>query len=133
MNHTAIAAAADRIARAWETHTPCDPVRDLLPETDLSSAYAIQDHNTRRWEAAGRRICGRKIGLTSVAIQTQLGVDQPDYGMLWADTCFTDAEPVPLSRILQPRAEGEIAFVLDRDLDREGLVITDVISAISRH
>jgi 2-keto-4-pentenoate hydratase len=126
-----VVAAADRLLHAWETKAPCAPLRDLLAADDIDGAYAVQDHNTRRWEQAGRRICGRKIGLTSIAVQKQLGVDQPDYGMLWADTAYADTEPVALGRVLQPRAEGEIAFVLGRDLDREALVITDVIAAIA--
>jgi 2-keto-4-pentenoate hydratase len=124
-------AAADRLARAWDTKTACPPLRDLLHAGDIDAAYKVQDHNTKRWEHAGRRVCGRKIGLTSHAVQAQLGVDQPDYGMLWADTCYADTEPVALGRILQPRAEGEIAFVMGRALDREALVITDVIGAIA--
>ena len=126
-----VVAAADRLARAWEARVPCAPLRDLLPADDIDAAYAVQDLNTKRWEQAGRRVCGRKIGLTSVAVQTQLGVNQPDYGMLWADTAYADAEPVALGRVLQPKAEGEVAFVLGRDLDRDALVITDVIAAIA--
>ena len=122
--------AADRLEEAWKTHTPCAHLRDLLPPGDITAAYAVQEHNTRRWLSLGRRICGRKIGLTSKAVQTQLGVDQPDYGMLWADTCYTDSEPVDLSRVLQPKAEGEIALVMGRDLDREGITVADLIAAV---
>lgn len=121
--------AADRLNQAWVSKTPCNNLRDLLSPQDIPSAYAVQEHNTLRWLAQGRRICGRKIGLTSKAVQTQLGVDQPDYGMLWADTCYADSEPVALSRVMQPKAEGEIAVVLGRDLDREHLVLTDVLAA----
>lgn len=124
-------AAADRLYQAWSSKTACRNLRDLLPEDDVKTAYAVQEHNTERWELEGRRICGRKIGLTSRAVQAQLGVDQPDYGMLWADTGYSDAEPVPLSRVQQPRAEGEIAFVLGRDLSREHIVLPDVISSIA--
>ena len=126
----AIGAAAARLLQAHETATPCAPVRDLLPEGDLEAAYAAQQINTMYWLEAGRRLVGRKIGLTSHAVQRQLGVDQPDYGMLFADMSFADAEPIPVSRTLQPKAEGEIAFVIGRDLDGEQLVLPEVIAAI---
>lgn len=125
-----IAAAADRLLAAWDSGVPCPPVRDLFQEQDAATAYAIQDVNTRRWEQAGRRIVGRKVGLTSRAVQQQLGVDTPDYGQLWADTCYSDSEPVPLRRVLQPRAEGEVALVLGRDLNRQHIVLTDVLHAV---
>ena len=126
-----IASAANRLWAAHETATPCDPVRDLLDPADVEVAYAVQARNTTRWLGDGRRAVGRKIGLTSRAIQAQLGVDQPDYGVLWADTCFSDAEPIPWSRLMHPRAEGEVAFVLDRDLDGDALVLPDLLDAIA--
>jgi 2-keto-4-pentenoate hydratase len=125
-----VAAAADRLLAAWDSGVPCPPLRDLFHEQDATAGYAIQDLNTRRWEQDGRRIVGRKIGLTSRAVQAQLGVDTPDYGQLWADAAYADSEPIPLRKVLQPRAEGEIALVLGRDLDREHLVLPDLLSAI---
>jgi 2-keto-4-pentenoate hydratase len=71
--------------------------------------------------AEGRRVVGKKIGLTSQAVQQQLGVDQPDYGVLFADMEFLSGSEVPASRLIQPKAEGEIAFVVGRDLDGESL------------
>ncbi|MCA0240936.1 MAG: fumarylacetoacetate hydrolase family protein [Proteobacteria bacterium] len=106
-----------------------DPVRERLPANDVAAAYAVQDANTRRWVAEGRRIAGRKIGLTSLAVQKQLGVDQPDFGMLFADMAYADGEDVPWSRLHQPKCEAEVALVLEHDLDREGLTIADVIRA----
>ena len=127
----AITAAADRLLTAWETGVPCAPIRDLVDPGDVAAAYAIQDRNSRRWSEGGRRIVGRKIGLTSRAVQAQLGVDQPDYGLLWGDTGYADGEPVALDRVLQPKAEGEVAFVVGRDLARDQLGLTDVIGAIA--
>ena len=106
-----------------------DPVRERLPANDVAAAYAVQDANTRRWVAEGRRIVGRKIGLTSLAVQQQLGVDQPDFGMLFADMAYADGEDLPWSRLHQPKCEAEVALVLEHDLDREGLTIADVIRA----
>lgn len=126
----AIEAAAARLRQAHDTGTPCRNLRDLLDGGDVGAGYAVQELNTALWQAQGRRVVGRKIGLTSRAVQRQLGVDQPDYGILWADRAFADSEPIPLHLAMQPRAEGEIAFVLGRDLAREGLVSTDVVAAI---
>src|SRR5262249_24094104 len=69
----------------------------------------------------GRRIVGRKIGLTSKAVQQQLGVDQPDYGVLFDDMELLDGCEFDATRLIQPKAEGEIAFVVGRDLDDEML------------
>lgn len=123
--------AAERLWQAEHSRTPCRNLRDLLAEGDVASAYAVQDRNTVRWERSGRRSVGRKIGLTSRAVQAQLGVSQPDYGVLWADTSYADAEPVALSRVLQPKAEGEIALVVGRDLVHEHLTVADLVASIA--
>lgn len=122
-----LSAIAARLRSAYGTEA-IPPVRDELE--DVAGAYAVQDINTRQWISENRRLCGRKIGLTSVAVQRQLGVDEPDYGMLFADMCVLDGECVDLSLLLQPKLEGEIAFVLGRDLKGPDLVISDVISAV---
>jgi 2-keto-4-pentenoate hydratase len=120
---------ASALIDAARTRTPRAPVKDLLPPGDVAAAYRVQARVTERAIAAGRRIVGRKIGLTSVAVQKQLGVDQPDFGMLFDDMAFADGEPIPSSRLLQPKVEAEVAIVLERDLDRDGLMLTDVIAA----
>lgn len=107
---------------------PVAPVRDRIP--DVQAAYRVQEANTRTWLDEGRALRGRKIGLTSPAVQRQLGVHEPDYGMLFADMCVLDGDIVALGALLQPKVEAEIAFVLGRGLAREGLQITDVISAV---
>jgi len=120
--------AADRLFAAAEG-LPCDPVRDLLPAGDLDAAYAVQDINTERALAAGRRLVGRKIGLTAPAVQRQLGVDQPDFGMLFADMAAGEGLPIAPNRVMQPKIEAEIALILDRDLDHEFPTVADVIRA----
>lgn len=96
------------------------PLRDGLGPVDVDGAYAVQTINTRFWEAQGRRIVGRKAGLTAKAVQTQLGVDQPDFGVLFDDMAIADGGRLDPARALQPKAEAEIAFVLGRDLpDRD--------------
>lgn len=106
------------------------PLRELVESADISLAYQIQQENHLRWSEEGRITIGRKIGLTSKAVQTQLGVDQPDYGMVYADTCYGSGAQLSVSKFLQPKIEAEIAFVLKSDLDSESLTIVDIINAI---
>ena len=105
-------------------------MRELLPEGALDRAYAAQEINTKRWLAAGRAPRGRKIGLTSLAVQKQLGVDQPDYGMLFDDMAIPDGWEIGRKQLIQPKVEAEIAFVLGSDLDHERLTMADVIRAV---
>jgi len=93
------------------------PLRDGLEPTDGPGAYAVQLINTQHWMAMGRRIVGRKIGLTSKAVQTQLGVDQPDFGVLFEDMSIPTGGVLHAAKVLQPKAEAEIALVLARDVD----------------
>ncbi|MGZ4804998.1 MAG: 2-keto-4-pentenoate hydratase [Ilumatobacteraceae bacterium] len=123
-------AAADRLDEAATSHEPTTPVRDLLGETDIVAAYAVQEELTRRRLARGARVVGRKIGLTSRAVQQQLGVDQPDFGVLFDDMAYGDGDTVPFDRLLQPKIEAEIAFVLAEDLDGEHLDLARVRGAV---
>jgi 2-keto-4-pentenoate hydratase len=123
--------AAAAIRRAYETGQPCAPIAPLLPEKDIAAAYAAQEINTKLWAEKGRRLVGRKIGLTSRAVQSQLGVNQPDYGMLFADMGFVDGDDIPIAQVLQPRIEAEVAFVLERDLRRERHTAADLIDAVA--
>ena len=125
----AVQAVADDLHRVHAAGGSIEPVRTRLPEGDVGAAYAVQEANTRRWIAEGRRLVGRKIGLTSLAVQKQLGVDQPDFGMLFADMAYADGEEVPWARLHQPKCEAEVALVLERDLDGDGLTMADVLRA----
>ncbi|BCX75800.1 MAG: 2-keto-4-pentenoate hydratase [Pseudomonadales bacterium RIFCSPHIGHO2_12_FULL_40_16] len=121
---------ADFLHEAALSGTAIAPVRNLIGEMDLEAAYAVQEVNTQRALNAGRRLVGRKIGLTSVAVQKQLGVEQPDYGMLFADMARTEGEDISLNEVLQPKVEAEIAFVFGRDIDDEHLTVADLFRAI---
>ncbi|MFV6026853.1 2-keto-4-pentenoate hydratase [Streptomyces sp. NPDC056264] len=125
----AVASAAERLDTARLTGVPCDPVRDLLPPGDLAAAYAVQTVLGERRSAEGRRVTGWKIGLTSAAVQTQLGVDTPDFGRLTDDMAVPDGAEIPWGAVLQARAEAEVALVLDHDLTHERHTVADVIRA----
>jgi 2-keto-4-pentenoate hydratase len=125
-----VAAAAHRLRTAAATGVPCAPVRDLLGEHDVDLAYAVQRRLTGERLAEGARVTGRKIGLTSAAVQRQFGIDQPDFGVLFADMDVSGPGEVPSARLLQPRAEAEIAFVLGADLDADQLDLPAVRAAV---
>ncbi|MEU9187195.1 fumarylacetoacetate hydrolase family protein [Streptomyces sp. NPDC048484] len=119
--------AADELREAARTHTPCAPVRTFL--TGMEAAYAVQRANVERGTAAGRRIVGRKIGLTSPAVQTQLGVDQPDFGTLFADMAVPEGGQVAAGRLLRPKVEAEVALVLGAALPHRDCTVVDVLRA----
>lgn len=125
----AVAEAAAVLDRAARTGTPCPPVRTLLPEGDIDAAYAVQRLHVARGLAEGRRPVGRKIGLTSPAVQRQLGVDQPDFGVLFADMAVPEGLPVPTRRLLQPKVEAEVALVLAADLPHREPTVADLLRA----
>lgn len=121
---------ADSLFEAHRLGTTVPPIASQLDGGTADQAYEIQDINTRRWVEAGRRIVGRKIGLTSLAVQRQLGVDQPDYGILFDDMAVPDGWEIGRDRLIQPKAEAEIAFVLGRDLTEPRPTIADVLRAV---
>ena len=134
MNQQLVGAIADALWEAETLRQPCAPLRERILEAaaggdPVACAYAIQQHNARRRAEAGARLVGRKIGLTSTAVQQQLGVDSPDFGVLFADMAFGDGEPIPLARTLQPKVEAEFALVLERDLTHERHTFADLVSA----
>ncbi|MFJ9374920.1 2-keto-4-pentenoate hydratase [Streptomyces sp. NPDC101455] len=127
----AVAEAVVRLTRAARDRQPCAPVRDLLGATDIGLAYAVQQRVVADRIAAGARVVGRKIGLTSESVQRQVGVDRPDFGVLLADMDVSALPAVPSERLLQPRVEAEIAFVLAADLDQDELDIEQVRAAVA--
>ena len=122
------AEAARRLREAYGG-TPLEPLRGVLAPTDVAGGYAVQSINTRFWQAEGRRIAGRKIGLTAEAVQRQLGVDQPDFGVLFADMLVADGGRLAARRMIQPKAEAEVAIVMARDLANADATPEDVAEA----
>jgi 2-keto-4-pentenoate hydratase len=107
------------------------PLRDWLDPLDASGAYAVQEINTRFWQEQGRRIVGRKAGLTAEAVQKQLGVNQPDFGVLFEDMQVDDCGRLNPNKCLQPKAEAEIAFVLGANLPSDDTTPQDVAGAVA--
>lgn len=123
--------AAGRLIAAAASGEACAPVRDLIGSNDLDAAYAVQQAVTAERLARGARVVGRKIGLTSLAVQKQLGVDQPDFGFLFDDMAHPAGETVPIHAVLQPKVEAEVAFVLGKDLAEGSLDYAQVSDAIA--
>ncbi len=120
---------ATRLQEAEAFRRPIDPIAGDIGVGQVDVAYAVQSEVTRRGIANGRRLVGRKIGLTSKAVQQQLGVDQPDYGALFADMEVVTGEAIEVSQLIQPRVEAEIALVLGRDLCSPDLTFGELMRA----
>ncbi|HKQ81618.1 MAG TPA: fumarylacetoacetate hydrolase family protein [Steroidobacteraceae bacterium] len=120
--------AAQRLREAYGGK-PVAPLRDLLEPVDSAGAYAAQGINTKLWQAQGRKIVGRKIGLTAKAVQQQLGVDRPDFGVLFDDMQIEDGGTLLSKNVIQPKAEAEVALIMGRDLDKTNATADDVAAA----
>jgi 2-keto-4-pentenoate hydratase len=125
-------ALAARLQAAWEDRTPIPPASETGALATAEQAYATQRAWAQLRADAGEVTVGHKIGLTSPGMRAQMGVDEPDYGDLWASrqTPARDGEAiVPTAPFIQPRVEGELAFLLDRDLDGGAVTEADVHAA----
>jgi 2-keto-4-pentenoate hydratase len=130
VDQNAIEEAAAVLRIAAETGETCGPIREILgTESDIDAGYAVQEVNTKAAVDSGRRVSGRKIGVTSKAVMDQIGVDQPDFGTLFVDMEYGDGISIEPGRLLQPRAEGEVALVMEHDLDKGEHSFVDIINA----
>ena len=123
-------AAAQRLMTAASSGEYCSPVRDLLGTSDLQGAYAVQQMVAEQRIKQGATIVGRKIGLTSKAVQNQLGVNQPDFGLLFDTMRIEDGDSISFKHLTQPRIEAEIAFILKDDLPAGALQVSDLIESV---
>ena len=121
--------AAHRLREAQSTRVPCAPVRDLLDGMSVKDAYEVQSINIDIDVQSGACVVGWKAGLTAASVRQQLGVDAPDFGALLNTCGYGDNEPVPLSRLLQPKIEAEVGFVLEHDLPTRRVTAADVMRA----
>lgn len=121
-----------RLEQAWTERIPVAPPSETTALATVADAYRVQQAWTSLRLKAGDRVVGRKIGLTSAAVQRQLGVDQPDFGGLWQSryiqTVAGRAE-VPAGLFIQPRVEGELAFLIGKPLGGPGVTLRDVVRA----
>lgn len=125
-----VEASVKSLLEAYRTHHPIAPLITTYPSLTIDDAYQIQLAQVQAWVSDGRRILGRKVGLTSPAMQAQMNVSQPDFGHLMDDMFFAENVPVPADRFLQPRAEPEVAFVLGRDLVGPGVTVAEAALAV---
>jgi 2-keto-4-pentenoate hydratase len=123
--------AASELLDAYTTRSPVEPLTPRLTGMTTDDAYEIQQVQLRRRLEQGRRVVGHKVGLTSRAMQRQLGVDQPDFGYLLDDMLFLEHLPIPVGTYLQPRIEPEIGFVLGRPLTGPGVTVAEAMSAVA--
>jgi 2-oxopent-4-enoate/cis-2-oxohex-4-enoate hydratase len=122
-------ALGDELFDALREARMVDPLTDRYPGMTISDAYSIQQRLIQRRLDSGERIVGKKIGVTSQAVMSMLGVKQPDFGLLTDRMVVDQGGVVPMSSLVQPKAEGEIAFVLKRDLVGPGVTVVDVLRA----
>jgi 2-keto-4-pentenoate hydratase len=120
---------AAQLAQAEATKVGIDPLIVSDPEITVDEAYYIQLENIKKKLEAGQKIVGKKIGLTSVAVQKMLGVDEPDYGHLLDTMVVENGGTIDTKDMLQPKVEGEIAFILKKDLKGPNVTAVDVIQA----
>jgi 2-keto-4-pentenoate hydratase len=121
---------AEDILEAYRTGEPIAPLTDRSPDLTIADGYAIQRAQTTRWLADGRVIKGHKVGLTSAAMQRQMGVGRPDFGVLHDRMFYPESEVVPFSAFLQPRVEPEVALVLRRGLAGPGVTVAEALAAV---
>ena len=122
--------AAAALLGAYASRTPLPPLTDSHPDLSVGDAYAIQAAQVAAWTAMGAVVKGHKVGLTSAAMQRQLGVDQPDFGVLLDSMFLAEGATAEFGRFLQPKAEPEIAFVLGRPLRGPGVTVAEALAAV---
>src|SRR6218665_2572820 len=119
----------DALYQAFLARTPIAPLTDSEPGISIEDAYRIQLRMVQRRIDAGETVVGKKIGVTSQVVMQMLGVDQPDFGQMLSGMVFNEGEAIPVATLIAPRAEAELAFLLNRDLEGPGVTAADVLRA----
>ena len=121
--------AAQQLWDAEQGRYQIDMLTLLEPGRTVEDAYAVQLENVRRREAAGQKVIGMKIGLTSAGMQKLLNVSEPDYGHLFDNMLLLERDTCSMSGLIQPKVEGELSFCLNKTLKGPGVTIADVYDA----
>jgi 2-keto-4-pentenoate hydratase len=130
MDADSVEKAAGTLLDAYGSRTPVPPLTATYTDISVDDAYAIQLAQVTAWTAAGAVVKGHKVGLTSAAMQKQMGVSQPDFGVLLDSMFLPEGIIADMTRFLQPRAEPEIGFVLGRPLKGPGVNVAEAVAAI---
>lgn len=120
---------ADQLNKAEQDLVGIAPLTSVDPLLSIEEAYNIQLENIERKKTQGHKIVGKKIGLTSKAMQTLLGVEEPDYGHLLDSMVIENGNSIPKQKVIEPKVEAEIAFVLKKDLKGPNVTTLDVLKA----
>lgn len=128
-NKATIQDLAKSLSDAKTSRQGIPPLTEGNPTLSVKEAYNIQLANVEKALEKGRKITGKKIGLTSVAMQEALGVDEPDYGHLLDDMAIVNSGQIFSDQVMQPKVEAEIAFILKDDLKGPGISTLDVLQA----
>nr|WP_319563641.1 fumarylacetoacetate hydrolase family protein [uncultured Rhodoferax sp.] len=132
MTSTTIVAAAQALRQARSERHTIARISETFGIAGLDAAYQVAEINSRaRLAEPGRRLVGLKVGLTSPVVQQQLGIDQPDFGLLFDDMEYLDGDSVPTARLIQPKVEAEVAFVVGRDLPANTPTWSEFLNAIA--
>jgi 2-oxopent-4-enoate hydratase len=129
LDDATVDALAQRLVDAAEQRRPIGRLTTEFPGMDAVDGYRVQQRIVARRLERGDRIVGWKLGLTSRAMQDQLGVDQPDYGPIFDRMMVPAGQPVSVDELIAPRAEAEICFVLKTPLRGPGVTRDDVLAA----
>lgn len=129
INNKDTSAQTHLVARALHealvSATPIEPVRRVLGEGNVPAAYEVQELLITKFEAAGSKRVGRKVGLTNPAVQRQLGVEQPDFGVLLEEMDVSHVPSIDIDRLIAPKIEAELAFIMGTDVvevDRDSVI-----------
>ncbi|API92024.1 2-keto-4-pentenoate hydratase [Virgibacillus pantothenticus] len=128
-NQIKVKKLAKHLTSAWEGRKGVQPITGLSPDITIDEAYDVQLYTINQKVNSGQRITGKKIGLTSKAMQEMLGVNEPDYGHLLNSMEYKNGEEVTFTHLLQPKVEGEVAFILKNDLTGPNITVSDVLQA----
>ena len=129
MDKKLITELGDELFQALTTQTMIEPLTNRHAEITIENAYNIQQRMIERRVQAGERIIGKKIGVTSFAVMNMLGVYQPDFGYMLDGMLYNEGESIDMAKLIQPKAEGEIAFILKKDLLGPGITNAQVLAA----